>query len=135
MGKFERDSFTAKGGAKRPAIHRVPSNGTLAREEVALRGVLQKAISLGYSNNYELLKFKSAPLGDNSRGALSAEQYEKLVKTAWERTLATPNGQTRYYRQLLACYVQFMVLTGLRPGEARSLRFKDVKDGDIGADD
>lgn len=114
---------------KRPAKRCVPSPGTLAREDVVLRGVLQTAIALGYANNHEVLQFKSARSEDNSRGALSKEQYETLVKTAWDRAVDATNRQTRYHRQLLACYVQFMVMTGLRPGEARDLRFRDVKDG------
>ncbi|MDO8608661.1 MAG: tyrosine-type recombinase/integrase [Phaeospirillum sp.] len=122
---YSRDGQTLK----RPAIHRTPSLATLAREDVALRGVIQKAISLGYANNYEVLKFKSASIGDNSRGALSREQYQKLVAASWERSMLVPNGQTLYYRQLLAVYIQFMVMTGLRPGEARRLRFMDIKDG------
>ena len=60
---------------------------------------------------------------------MSREQYQKLVTVAWERTMDVSHRQTRYYRQLLAAYIQFMVMTGLRPGEARSLRFMDVKDG------
>ena len=124
---YTRDGQTLK----RPAVHRTPSLGTLAREDVALRGIIQKAISLGYANNYEVLRFKSASVGDNSRGALSREQYQKLVTVAWERTMDVANRQTRYYRQLLAAYVQFMVMTGLRPGEARGLRFMDIKDGYI----
>jgi len=114
---------------QRPVKRCVPSHGTLAREDVVLRGVMQKAISLGYANNYEVVRFKSATVGENSRGALSREQYECLARTAWERSIDSPNRQTRYYRQLLAAYIQFMVMTGLRPGEARGLRFQDVKDG------
>lgn len=114
---------------KRPAKRCAPSPGTLAREDVVLRGVLQTAIALGYSNSPEVLEFKSARPEDNSRGALSKEQYEKLVQTAWDRTVDVVNRQTRYHRQLLAAYIQFMVMTGVRPGEARDLRFQNVKDG------
>jgi len=113
----------------RPVKRCAPSPGTLAREDVVLRGVLQKAIAIGYANNHEILQFKSVRPEPNSRGALSPQQYQRLITTAWERTIEVPNRQTRYYRQLLAAYVQFMVMTGLRPGEARTLRFKDVKDG------
>lgn len=113
----------------RPPRRIQPSGRTLAREDIVLRGVLKTAISLGYSNNHELANLKSPPGVPNCRGALSREQYETLVRTAWDRTMEVANRQTRYYRQLLAAYVQFMVMTGLRPGEARDLRFQDVKDG------
>jgi len=113
----------------RPPRRIVPTGRTLAREDIVLRGVLKAAIALGYSNNHDLANLKSPPAEPNCRGALSREQYAKLVQTAWDRTVEIANKQTRYYRQLLAAYVQFMVMTGLRPGEARDLRFQDVKDG------
>ncbi|WP_081609001.1 tyrosine-type recombinase/integrase [Paramagnetospirillum caucaseum] len=114
---------------KRPVKRCIPSAATLAREDVVLRGVLQSALSMGYANNHEILQFKSVRPDGKSRGALSREQYQKLVAASWERSMLVPNGQTLYYRQLLAVYIQFMVMTGLRPGEARRLRFMDIKDG------
>ncbi|CUW37512.1 putative defective integrase; Qin prophage [Magnetospirillum sp. XM-1] len=114
---------------KRPVKRCIPSAATLAREDVVLRGVLQSALSMGYANNHEILQFKSVRPDGKSRGALSREQYQKLVAASWERSMLVPNGQTLYYRQLLAVYIQFLVMTGLRPGEARRLRFMDIKDG------
>ncbi|WP_168185928.1 tyrosine-type recombinase/integrase [Magnetospirillum sp. ME-1] len=122
---FVRDGRTYKRKPKRS----IPAARTLAREDIVLRGVFQKAVSQGYLNDRELAHFKSVAGKVNSRGALSREQYQKLVAASWERSMLVPNGQTLYYRQLLAVYIQFMVMTGLRPGEARRLRFMDIKDG------
>lgn len=113
----------------RPPKKIEPSGRTIAREDIVLRGVLKTAISLGYSNDHNLANLKSPRSEPNSRGALSRQQYEKLIETAFDRTMDVANRQTRYYRQLLVAYVQFMVMTGLRPGEARNVRFQDVKDG------
>ena len=81
-------------------------------------------------------KYKTSGKLGNRREAFSLEQYRKLVR--YMRTTeylakgkhgkngGTPDSRVVRQRHMLRCYILFLCNTGLRIGEARHLRWRDV---------
>ena len=117
---------TVHGNAKaKPALR------TIEWEVNAFKQFLRWANERGtYSGN--ALSFKLVVEKKHARPAFTTEQLNTLVKFGRSKAWQTGVGKhghdarlTRYRRMLLA-YVLFMAGTGLRPGEARHLKWRDV---------
>jgi integrase len=109
-----------------------PSPRTIEWEIGAFKQFLQWANERGrYSGN--ALTFKFAVDKKQARSAFTEEQIKTLGKFVRRKTWLHGVGKHGHdarltrYRQMLAAYVFFMAGTGLRPGEARHLRWRDIK--------
>ena len=81
-------------------------------------------------------RYKPGTSVRNRREAFSLEQYRKLVRYMRSKTYlnkgknvalgGSPDGRVVRHRQMLRCYILFLCNTGLRVGEARNLRWRDV---------
>lgn len=84
-----------------------------------------------YSGNGAEYKFKK-PHEDNKRSAFTTRQWTKLTgymrRKEWMEVGRRGNdSRLQRYRRMLKCYVLFMKNTGLRVGEARNLKWKDIE--------
>jgi len=88
-----------------------------------------------YNGGAHEWRFKSREKISNRREAFSLEQYRTL--TRYMRTneflnkgkhssTGAPDSRVVRHRQMLRCYILFLCNTGLRVGEARHLRWRDV---------
>jgi site-specific recombinase XerD len=109
-----------------------PSPRTIEWEIGAFKQFLKWAGDRGrYSG--DALKYKFVVEKKQARSAFTEEQIKKLGKfvtrKAWLYGVGKHGHDARLtrYRHMLAAYVFFMGGTGLRPGEARNLRWRDIK--------
>jgi integrase len=126
-----------------------PSRKTLQMEQSLLRQIFRWAIRMGISNRP--LEINAPKIGSrhqiNRRPAFTLPEWQKLYRylrhwvdekpSSSERREAPaaddaeqigrkkPHGLHRFQRQMLRHYVLFMAMSGLRPNEARQLRWKD----------
>lgn len=109
-----------------------PAQRTIEWEIGAFKQFLRWASERGrYSGN--ALNFKFNVDKKQARSAFTHEQLDKLVnfvrRKSWLNGVGKHGHDARLtrYREMLRAYVFFMAGTGLRPGEARNLRWRDIK--------
>lgn len=101
------------------------SDATIAFEMGAFKAVMNYAISKRYvSANH---RFEGKPkLKMPRRDEFTLEEYRKLhsVGRAWIKKATTPQGS--WYRQICYEFILIMCNTGMRPSEAKNLRWRDI---------
>lgn len=103
----------------------VISDSTIRIEMTIFAAIMNYAIAKKYvpaSHRFEgMPKLKSA-----RRDEFTLEEYRKLHTTGrkWVRAATTPQGQ--WYRQICYNFVLIMCNTGMRPPEAKNLRWRDI---------
>lgn len=104
-----------------------PAKTTLKREESILSAVFSYAVERGFINKSEIPTFKKEKAEQNRRPAFTEEELELLLTTVIpRRIIRAPDSRIKRTRQLLAYFIKIMLNTGLRPGEARNLKWKDI---------
>ena len=101
------------------------SDSTIASEMGAFNAVMSYAISKRYVPASH--RFEGKPkLKSMRRDAFTAEEYRKLhsVGRKWVKEATTPQGI--WYRTMCYNFILMMCNTGMRPPEAKNLRWKDV---------
>jgi integrase len=119
-------------------VAKVPSQKTLQMEQSALRQILRWANNLGMMNRMPTIK---APrihrnIGVSRRPAFELDEWQVLyrylrdwVEESYDpaKPDKRPNSMHKWQRQLIRAYILFMGNSGLRPNEARQLRWRDVE--------
>jgi len=101
------------------------SDSTIRIEMSIFAAIMRYAIGKKYvpaSNRFEgMPKLKSS-----RRDEFTLEEYRKLHTTGrkWVREATTPQGT--WYRQICYNFVLIMTNTGMRPPEAKNLRWRDI---------
>ena len=113
--------FEEIGKTKKP-----PTQATLKQEWTVLRGVLLHGVDLGIVPQTLVPALKHDKTSINKRPAFSAAEYRHLwlFMRKWWRASSHP--RVRRDRALLRDYVLIMTNSGLRKGEARTLKWRDV---------
>lgn len=131
-----RHGYWAARAAKGERVHgnakERPSQRTIEWEVGAFKQFLGWASERGrYSG--DALRFKYTVDKKQARSAFTDEQLNQLGKflnqESWLKGVGKHGHDSRLtrYREMLGAYVFFMAGTGLRPGEARNLRWRDIK--------
>lgn len=118
-------------------VAKVPAQKSLSMEQAVLRQLFGWAARHGIITHMPLIKAPKLKSGNqvSRRPAFDLDEwrslYRYLRKWAAEGNNGDPaedggNGMHRWHRQLLRNYVLFMCASGLRPNEARQLRWRDI---------
>jgi integrase len=103
-----------------------PKPATLKNEWVVLRGAFNHAVDLDVlpASVMHMLKHEKGKV--ERRPAFTSEEYRKLwiFMRSWVK--ATKHSRVAQDRQLLRDYVLIMTNSGMRKGEARHLKWRDV---------
>jgi integrase len=107
-----------------------PPKSTINQHNVVLRAVLEYAAIKKYINRNQIPRFTVKDKGRRAkrRPRFMTEEVERLLKflEGWE--VLGKTGATRYKRQLLRCYIEFLYYTGCRPGkEIEDLRWRNIE--------
>ena len=111
---------------------RNPTDKTLQWEIMLGKAMIKWAHEKGYRGTQALPTFTFVPKKKRVRPAFELTDYRKLWRAMikWEKNCEDP--RFLHTRQLLRDYVLILANSGMRVGEANSLRFRDVqpfKDG------
>ena len=133
-----RHEYWAKRIATGVAVHsnvkHKPSPRTIEWEVNAFKQFLRWASERGRYTG-DALNFKYSAPNKHARSEFSDEQIERLAQfmkgKKWLEGAGKHGHDARLtrYRRMLRAYVLFMAGTGLRPGEARNLKWGDIKYG------
>ena len=118
-------------------VAKIPSQKTLQMEQSVLRQIMRWSHSHGLINRLpEINVPKTAGKSTNSRRpAFTLDEWQMLYRYLREYVAVPkrndmkgkgPNSHHIFHRQLFRRYILFMGVSGLRPNEARQLRWRDV---------
>ena len=113
--------FQELGHTKKP-----PAQATLKQEWTALRGVFLHGVDLGVCPTTLLAALKHDKTSVKKRPAFTQEEYRTLWLFLLTWQYKTHNPRIRRDRTLLRYYVLIMLNSGMRIGEARGLKWRDV---------
>lgn len=113
--------FEETGKTKKP-----PTLATLKQEWTVLRGVFLHGVDLGVVPQSMLPFLKHDKTSVNKRPAFTQDEYDRLWLHLLTWQYKTHNPRVRRDRTLLRYYVLIMVNSGMRIGEARMLKWRDV---------
>jgi integrase len=108
-----------------------PSQRTIEWEVGAFKQFLRWASDKGRYNG-DALRFRYVVEDKQARSAFTKKQFEMLEKYMSRKTWLNGAGKHGHdsrvsrHRAMLRAYVLFVAGTGLRPGEARNLRWRDI---------
>ena len=120
--KYKRNGKTVKLKAR----HKVPSSSTMNTEETVLRGVFEHGIKQGFISRSEIPNIKSERVKSNRRPSFDIKEYKKLIRVSTSRCKKAPTEVIRRKRLILHEFILVMANTGMRPIEAKTLRWRDI---------
>jgi integrase len=102
------------------------SEGTIRDEMNTFRSVMRYAAGKSYIRDSQVFRGK-LPVGHARREEFTPAEYRKLHTFArrWIREARAESN--RWYRQMAYNFVLVMTNTGMRPAEAKNLRWRDVE--------
>ena len=101
------------------------SDGTIRDEMATFRSVMAYAASKRYIRESQVFKGK-LPVAKVSREEFTPEEYRKLHTFARQWVKEARNEMGTWYRTMAYNFVLIMSNTGMRPSEAKNLRWRDV---------
>lgn len=102
------------------------SDGTIRDEMATLRSVMRYAASKKYIRDSQVFHGK-LPVGHARREEFTPTEYRKLHTFARRWIKEARNEANEWYRQIAYNFVLVMTNTGMRPSEAKNLRWRDVE--------
>lgn len=109
-------------------LRKPPGNNTIRMELTCFRAFCDWAWRRGYTKN--IIDWQAPSLDKNRRPHFTRGDWSKLTRfmREWTRKGQTGEGGGKYRERLLLCqYVLILGNTGMRVGEARTLRWKDIE--------
>jgi integrase len=103
-----------------------PTNDTLNRESVVLRGLIKHAVRKGHLSKDAAPELPLLKSTGSRRPAFSRDELAELLKRARERVDETNNQATKRTRQLLYDWIVVMANSGMRPEESLKLTWADI---------
>lgn len=100
------------------------SDGTIRDEMATLRSVMRYAASKKYIRDSQVFTGK-LPVGHARREEFTPAEYRKLHTFARRWIKEARNEANEWYRQVAYNFVLVMTNTGMRPSEAKNLRWRD----------
>ncbi|MBF0892700.1 site-specific integrase [Gluconobacter sp. LMG 1744] len=109
-----------------PRSRKPPSASSKANESQAIRAFFDWARKHGSTK--EVVEVEAVKVDPNARPSLSAEEYGQLVALAAAR-MQEPDihPRVRQDRARLYAYIELMAYTGMRPTEAKHLKWEHIK--------
>lgn len=102
------------------------SAGTIREEMGTFRAVMAYAVTKRYIRESQVPKGR-LPLAKERREEFTPQEYRKLHTFARPWVKQATNSQSRYYRTVVYNFLLIMCNTGMRPSEARKLRWRDIE--------
>lgn len=103
-----------------------PASGTLAAEWAVFRNIVQLGIELDYINPKIMHLLKYDPFLRNRRPGFKQNEFEYLTSVMDEWAKSAPNDFMIRERIKTCNYVCILAYSGIRKGEARILKWKNI---------
>src|SRR5258708_16739376 len=122
---WRRDYYSSfKKLPKNARLH--PTDKTLQWDMMLGKAIIKWAHEQGLRGNQSLPTVTFTPKKKRVRPAFEIPEYRRLWRTMYKRIHEAKDERTRHSRELLRDYVLILANSGMRVGEANSLRIRDV---------
>jgi integrase len=101
-----------------------PTISTLRNERTVLNQILRFAVSKGYIKHAPTIRLPASR--QSTRPDIPDYEWKLLIKYLWRRVQDAPDHSRRRERFYLQQYIMILANSGIRIGEARSLRWRDI---------
>ena len=118
--------ITGPGAGQTKKQKKPPTQATLKQEWTVLRGVFLDGMDIGVVSQELLRALKHDKITVNKRPAFTGQEYRQLYLFMRGWAKKTNNPRVAKDRALLREYVLIMTNSGMRKGEARNLKWRDV---------
>ena len=98
-------------------LGRVPAKSTILTHNSAMQRVFDEAVIKNILTQSELPALKNTGKSGERRAAFTKDEYNQLLTGAKKWIEGSRKQVTKEIRQLMFYYMQFAVLTGMRPGK------------------
>lgn len=98
-------------------LGRNPAKSTILTHNAAMQRVFDEAVLRNIITATELPELKNNGQGGNRRASFTPDEYYELLAAAKDWIAKGKKQITRETRTLLYYYIQFAILTGMRPGK------------------
>lgn len=105
---------------------RHPTDKTLQWDMMLGKAIVKWAAEQGLRGNKQPITATYTPKKKRVRPAFEQWEFRQLWRTMSQRINIASNARTKASRELLQIYVLVVACTGFRPGEANSLKLRDV---------
>lgn len=102
------------------------STGTIRDEMTTFRAIMHFAATKSYIPDSKVFRGK-VPVARARREEFTPVEYRKLHTFARRWIKKAPHDRSRWHRQMAYNFILVMTNTGMRPSEARNLRWRDVE--------
>jgi integrase len=123
---YYTNHFVNKGRSLPQNAKLYPTDSTLQWEIMLGKAIIKWAHDKGLRGNKPLPRFSFTPKKKRARPAFELYEYRILWRTLWKRVHTCRNKNWRASRELLRDYVLILANSGLRVGEANSLKIRDL---------
>jgi integrase len=124
LAKIRAEAPKDRNGRRRDPTGEV-SDASIRTEMSIFRSVMVYAAAKKFINESQVFKGKLL-LAKVRREEFTPEEYRKLHTFARKWVKQAPTDRFRWYRQMAYSFVLIMCNTGMRPPEAKNLRWRDV---------
>lgn len=108
-------------------LQRVPAKSTLLNHNAAMQWVYKEAVNQKWMLPAQVPTLSTTGKQTQRRAHFTPEEYDKVYDTIVEMMHNSRKEKTRQIRQLLADYIDFAIMTGMRPGtELDNLTWADL---------
>ena len=104
-----------------------PSVSTKRTEASYLKAIFEQARRWGYVNGQTIPVIKTERLKSRRRPNFDIKEYRRLTRISVRRLKKAPSERVRLERMLLHDWLLIMANSGMRPTEAKNLRWMDVE--------
>ena len=124
--EWRRDYYANLGSSlpRNAKLH--PADKTLQWEIMLGKAMIKWAHKKGLRGNKPVPMYSFTPRVKRVRPAFELAEYRRLWRVLWKRVRSCRNENWRESRELLRDYVLILANSGMRVGEANSLKLRDV---------
>lgn len=113
---------------RRAKLGRTPKKSTVQTHNAALQRVFDLAIRQGWMKEWQSPTLLNEGADGETRATFTPKEFEKLTAYLEGWSAGGREGISRQIRAVLREWVQFIALTGVRPGtETASIRWSDIR--------
>ncbi|MDD4556457.1 MAG: tyrosine-type recombinase/integrase [Alphaproteobacteria bacterium] len=99
---------------------------TIRRECDVISALIKVALEKGYDNKSKPLKIPTLKVVANTRDAFKINEVEELLLKAYSNFKNARHARIKESRRVLFTYLIFLVETGMRPGDALKLTWREM---------
>ena len=133
IGSIDRQKLVKFDNWRAEKLGRKPKKSTVQTHNAALQRVFDHALRQGWMKEWQVPSLTNEGAEGDTRATFTPTEYDKLTAYLERWSSEGRKGISRQIRTVLREWVEFVALTGARPGtETASIRWCDIRPDKVG---